>query len=155
MKMNITHGQVTKVSLGGPLALVLIGLLCWPALSRRSRVVITPPPTRGLVVARSSTSLLLGPNKNQVTFLPSGPVSGAADATARAVLAANSAARRDYSIEPFTDLKPTASFDGRFWSWRKRVACGHGDFEAEVKIAPDGTIERINVEFLTQQLAAK
>jgi hypothetical protein len=155
MKTNLAHGPVTKAFLGVSLALILIGLLCWPALHRRSSVVITPAPKRGPVVTRSSPSFVLGPDWRQVTFLPSGPVSGAADATARAVLAANSAARRDYSLEPFTDLKPMASFDGRVWSWRKRVECGYGDFEAEVRIAPDGTIQSMRVEFLTQQLAAR
>jgi hypothetical protein len=150
MKIKNTRDQVTKVVLSLCLGLIGTGFLCWPAL-KRSSAGKAFAVTGGAAVTRPAASLTLEPSLRQVSFRPFfGPVSGAADATARAVLAANSVARRDYSIEPFTGLKPAASFDGQVWSWRNRVAWGHGDFEAEVRIAPDGTTESVEVEFLTQ-----
>ena len=78
-----------------------------------------------------------------------------ADATTRAVIAANEAARRDYGSEPFTEVKSTATFDGRLWSWRQRIGYGRGDLEATVAITPSGTIESATILFTTQQVSQR
>jgi hypothetical protein len=65
-------------------------------------------------------------------------------------MAANGTAFSSYHVEPFADANATATFDGRRWHWRKRVGHGRGDFEAEVTIAPNGTVENATVRYVTQ-----
>ena len=116
----------------------------------------TPPPASppALLTGSQSTSPIVRlPNSRLFPLLHSGPVASAAEATTRAVMAANEAALRDYRVEPFADGKSSASFDGQRWLWRKRIGYGRGDFEAEVSIAPSGLIENVIVRYTTQQLA--
>jgi hypothetical protein len=87
------------------------------------------------------------------TLAECAPVSGVADATFRAVRAANRAAQPDYSVAPFQVRVREAVFDGRRWSWSQRVGYGTGDLEAEVTIAPNGTIESLIVRVVTSRVA--
>lgn len=100
----------------------------------------------------SATFIASTPGVWLASILPSGPVAGASDATARAVLAANDSARGDWGVEPFARSKSTATFDGQRWLWHKRVGYGTGDFEAEVEIGPNGTIERVTIQYITQRI---
>ena len=141
--------------LAAVLALGIGGTLRW-SLSRKHSATAARPTlgsAGALPLGKPAATLVLRPGFRPGPFFPVGPVTGAKDATLRAVLAANSAALRDYRLEPFADPKATASFDGKRWSWRKRVGCGLGDMEAEVSIAPDGTVANIRVEYQTLRLA--
>jgi hypothetical protein len=129
------------------LSLVALGFAagaCW--------LMVSPPATTSQPPAPPGLVPLPAPLVRLRPILPIGPVTTARDATARAVIAANDTALRDYHVEPFTDADANATFDGRSWSWRKRVGFGRGDLEAEVRIAQDGTVEEIIVRYMTQQL---
>ena len=71
-----------------------------------------------------------------------------ADATAWAVSLANDAAQAAYGTALFTAKGEAASFDGRRWTWKQRVACGTGDLEAEVWLSPNGMVEKLDVQLL-------
>ncbi len=156
MKTNSTHQHVTRMIFLVVFALVVAGIFCWSLLIPRP--TSTPPPTppafsspRGV----SATSIRLLPVLHGFPRVPIGPVEGAADATARAVILANGAALRDYGFEPFADAKASAIFDGRSWSWRKRIGYGRGDLEAEVSLSPSGTVESVTVRYLVQEFAER
>lgn len=157
MKTKITHEHVKEMILLGLLTLGVAGVFYWSLLSprRTSTARPTAPALVALPRGLSATSVVFFPRLQRVPILPFGPVAGAADATSRAVMAANDTALKDYGVEPFADAQATAIFDGRRWSWRKRVGCGRGDFEAEVTIAPGGTVESVTVRYTTQQLAQR
>jgi len=78
-------------------------------------------------------------------------VRDATEATARAVAGANEAAQANYGISPFTMNSVPASFDGRRWIWRTRVACGKSDLEAEVWLSLGGTVEKLDVQLLSYE----
>lgn len=156
MKTKLTSDQNKKLVVSGALALIILGSLCWPLRRHSPKAGKSPAPAHAQALAPSTTAtVVMDSDLRQVSFIPGGPVSGAADATEIAVLAANGVAHRDYGIEPFKDLRSTARFDGSVWLWRKRVGCGTGDLEAEVRIKPDGTVKSITVQCLTQQIEAK
>jgi hypothetical protein len=149
MKTKTTHEQITRTILIALITLGFAGVVCWSLLSPDKRPM-APPVAPPLAAPSGGPSFVYLVGRRG---LPSGPVAGAVDATTRAVAAANEAALRDYQVEPFSDAKPSAKFDGRRWSWRKRIGCGPGDFEAEVTIAPSGIVESVTVRYTTQQLA--
>lgn len=76
-----------------------------------------------------------------------------ADATAWAVSLANDAAQAAYGTALFTAKGEAASFDGRRWTWKQRVACGRGDLEAEIWLSPNGTVEKLDVQLLIYESA--
>lgn len=82
----------------------------------------------------------------------SGPLADVQDAAMRASLLANAAAQADYGMSPFSADATAARFDGQRWSWRKRVGAGTGDFEADVRMGSDGTVEAINVNWIIDTL---
>ena len=75
------------------------------------------------------------------------------DATALAVSLANDAAQAAYGAAMFTAKGTMASFDGRRWTWKQRVACGTGDLEAEVWLSPNGMVEKLDVKLLVSVTA--
>ncbi len=154
MRINITHEHVARWIPGLSFTVLLAAVLGWAVLNWTLRPAnpVAPAAPRTQPLAQATASFVLGPDMPPASLAASGPVSGAADATARAMAAANSAARRDYGVEPFTDAKTTARFDGQLWVWRTRIASGRGDLEAEVTVAPDGTTRSVRVMYLTQGL---
>jgi hypothetical protein len=60
---------------------------------------------------------------------------------------ANEKAKELYGCEPFTDWA-LASLDETGWFWSSRRAHGHGDLEATVRFAADGSKESVDVFLL-------
>ena len=83
----------------------------------------------------------------------SGQARVVADATAWAVSLANDAAQAAYGTARFTTKGEAASFDGRRWTWKQRVACGRGDLEAEVWLSSNGMVEKLDVQLLIYESA--
>ena len=95
------------------------------------------------------------PLVQRLAFLPNtGPVRDQADATTRAIQLANDAAQQQFSVAPFEKTSQKAEFDGQRWTWHRRIACGMGDLEADVAIAPNGTVEEVNIRLLMDQARA-
>jgi hypothetical protein len=157
MKTKIRHEHVRRAILFVVPALGLTAVLFWSMLSSPKTATVPPvappliAPSTELAVAHIA-SLPAPP----VSPIPrSGPVADATDATIRATAAANSAALRDYGVEPFADTSASATFDGSRWSWQKRIGYRKGDFEAEVVIAPGGAVESVTVRYTTLQFAQR
>ena len=70
------------------------------------------------------------------------------EATALAVDAANRATWGDFNGARFTGRGASATFDGRRWSWRRRVGYGKRDLEVEVTLASNGTVEDVRTRVL-------
>lgn len=118
MKTKTVTEHLTRRVLVTVIALGVAGLFCWllSAAYKSTTKSDGPPAFTALRSDSSQSSLVVLPASRGFTTRLSGPVEGVVDATARAVIAANGAAVRDYGIEPFADTKPNTTFDGRRWS---------------------------------------
>ena len=156
------HSHISMKTKSTNLMQRLIGavLVCgaagfWYSASQLPRRQAAPPTPSTMGTLPTVISISSRPAATEFRIAPTGWVVDTADATTRAVIAANEAARRDYGSEPFTEGKSTATFDGRRWSWRQRIGYGRGDLEATVAITPSGTIESATILFTTQQLSQR
>src|ERR1051325_7293275 len=85
--------------------------------------------------------------KLKVDLRPAKPLDvGQANFLARQL--ANQKAQAPYKVQPFTGILPAASLVGERWPWRERAAFGHGDREANVSFAPDGSAPTVQVLLL-------
>src|SRR5262245_24565063 len=71
----------------------------------------------------------------------------AEQAKALAMRLANDKASTDYHCQPFRDGRP-AHFTAGYWVWTDREAYGHGDIEARVELAPDGSPHTVELRLL-------
>ena len=78
-----------------------------------------------------------------------GPILGASDATARAVVYANREIKSlDLGLKPFTEKSATAQLVGTTWFWRARVAQGKNDVEVTVVLHTDGSLQSCTSKLL-------
>jgi hypothetical protein len=75
----------------------------------------------------------------------------AEEASLRARTLANEAARTRYGMEPYFN-GPRAKRVGDQWVWSDRRACSHGDMEATVRLASDGSPRTVQVNFLDSRV---
>jgi hypothetical protein len=71
----------------------------------------------------------------------------AEQATTQAIRLANDKAFTLYSTRPFQQGQ-SAQFVARHWIWSDRRGFGHGDIQASVVLAADGTLQKVDVTFL-------
>ena len=71
---------------------------------------------------------------------------------ARTVVTQLANARADalYHCQPFQDGQPVQFMQGR-WIWSDSHGFGHGDIEAKVELAADGSTNSVKVQFLPDQ----
>jgi hypothetical protein len=70
-----------------------------------------------------------------------GPIADAADATGRAVRAANDLAQKQGFERPFRAGNKPAAQQGPVWVWRAQLGTGKGDLEAAIRLNADGSID--------------
>jgi hypothetical protein len=75
------------------------------------------------------------------------PSLSAEQAATQAVGLANDKAFAVYHTRPF-QLEQPAQFVAGHWIWSDRQGFGHGDFQASVELAADGTPQKVDVTFL-------
>jgi uncharacterized protein YcfL len=70
----------------------------------------------------------------------------AKQATTVAVQLANEKASTLYQHQPFVDGQPAKFVEGR-WLWVEQQGFGHGDIQASVELAADGSTNNVDLQF--------
>jgi hypothetical protein len=78
------------------------------------------------------------------------PALTAEQATAVAVRLANEKALALYQHQPFVAGQPAQSVAGH-WLWVARQGYGHGDIQATVELAADGSTNRVDLQLFDSQ----
>src|SRR5215469_716803 len=71
-------------------------------------------------------------------------------AAAMAMRLANDKASTLYQHQPFMEGHPAQFVEGR-WLWVARQGFGHGDIQATVELAKDGSTNKVEVQFFDSQ----
>jgi len=79
-----------------------------------------------------------------------GPSLSAGQAATQAMRLANDKAFALYQSRPFQDGKPAQLVAGH-WTWSDQRGYGHGDIQATVELAKDGSTNNVSIQLLGSQ----